>query len=83
MVSFFGTLLARPKLRMIIIIVRVFENENQYHNGLGQKMTGKVFVPTGQKVSIEKVYLPMGATFIQGTRKAVLEDGLYNLDNTG
>ena len=25
----------------------------------------------GHKMSIEKVYLPMGATFIQGTRKAV------------
>ena len=43
-----------------------FENDNQYHNGLGQKMTGKDFVSTGQKV-----YLPMGATFIQDTRKAV------------
>ena len=71
MVTKFGTVLARPKLRMIIIIVRVFENDNQYHNGLGQKMTGKDFVPTGQKVSIEKVYLPMGATFIQGARNAV------------
>ena len=31
MVSKIGTLLARPKLRMIIIIVRVFENDNQYY----------------------------------------------------
>ena len=45
-------------------------------------MTGKVFVPTGQKVSIEKVYLPTGATFIQGAYKAVLEDVCCDLDNT-
>ena len=71
MVSKIGTLLARPKLIMIIIITRVFENDYQYHYGLGQKMTGKDFAPTGQKVSIEKVYLPTGATLTHAMRKAV------------
>jgi hypothetical protein len=48
-----------------------FENENQYHNDLGQKMTGKDFGSSGHKMSIGKVYLPTGATLTQGTRKAV------------
>jgi len=70
---------------MIIIIVRVFENDNQYHKCIlkiiiniimisVKKCPSKSHSSNGHKMSIEKVYLPMGDTLTHAISMAVFRD---------